>query len=56
MRMGRVIQGGGGGGVYDEGFASGRAVSRLIEMQSAEYVKRQTGGHDEANGDTVERA
>ena len=47
---GKVVQG--GGGAYDEGFASGRAVSRLIEMQSAEYVKRQAGGHDEANGDT----
>ena len=47
---GRVIQG--GGGVYDEGFASGRAVSRLIEMQSAEYVKRQVGQHDDGNGDT----
>lgn len=49
---GRVIQAGGGGGVYDEGFASGRAVSRLIEMQSAEYVKRQTDAHADASGDT----
>ena len=43
---GRPVQGS-GGGVYDEGFASGRAVSRLIEMQSAEYVKRQSGGPED---------
>ena len=49
---GRVIKAGSGSGVYDEGFASGRAVSRLIEMQSAEYVKRHTDGNDEANSDT----
>ena len=41
---GNVVAAGGVGFVYDEGFASGRAVSRLIEMQSAEYVKRQIGG------------
>ena len=35
---GRVLRG--GEGVYDEQFATGRAVSRLIEMQSLEYVRR----------------
>ena len=48
---GRPVRAGGAAAVYDEGFASGRAVSRLIEMQSSEYVKRRNEMHEPSNAD-----